>query len=284
MQKTLKNISFNQIDLYCILAINNLAREEQFLKLQKNLPKLKIFPAIIGKNLTKLQLKKYLKENVLDKMSISFSLVGEIGCFLSHLTVLKEFIKSKQEYCLVLEDDVALAKNFKNLTLEALNECPANFDLLYLYAILEQKQAVGVIDDKKYVLKGGKFWGTLAYLVSKKGATKVIKYSKPMRASPIDHHFIDMISLQKIKSFISKKDFVYNLGDDNISSKGSISSIIQSSEVIKYFFLWQFFLRFIYLFYFFLVCLPYRIIFFKWLPLQQYGIRKFRLWKLKKRC
>ena len=67
-------------------------------------------------------------------MEYCFSSQGEIGCYLSHLQILKDFVLSKQKYCLIFEDDIHLEKNFKIDLREALQECPEDWDLLYLYA------------------------------------------------------------------------------------------------------------------------------------------------------
>ena len=67
----------------------------------------------MGNALSKKDIQSLLKKKILDKRSISFSLMGEIGVYLSHLQILKDFVLSKQKYCLIFEDDIHLEKNFK---------------------------------------------------------------------------------------------------------------------------------------------------------------------------
>ena len=52
--------------------------------------------------------------------------------YLSHLQIFKDFVLSKQKYCLILEDDIHLEKNFKIDLRDALQECSEDWDLFYL--------------------------------------------------------------------------------------------------------------------------------------------------------
>jgi glycosyl transferase family 25 len=41
--------------------------------------------------------------------------VGEVGCALSHKRSVEKFLESQSDYCLILEDDVKIDKDFKNI-------------------------------------------------------------------------------------------------------------------------------------------------------------------------
>ena len=116
-----------------MLSPNNPERKKQFLHLKKNLPQLKAFPAIMGNALSKKDIQSLLKKKILDRWSIALSSQGQIGCYLSHLQILKNFVLSKQKYCLIFEDDIHLhfEKNFQN---EFLQNVLKKRDLLFLYA------------------------------------------------------------------------------------------------------------------------------------------------------
>lgn len=47
---------------------------------------------------------------------------GAKGCFLSHLTLYKDFLKSGEEYGLIFEDDLCFCENFKPRLNDVLNE------------------------------------------------------------------------------------------------------------------------------------------------------------------
>ena len=280
MSQTVK-FSIEKLSAVCVLSPNNPERKKQFLHLKKNLPQLKAFPAIMGNALSKKDIQSLLAKKILDKRSISFSLIGEIGVYLSHLQILEDFVVSKQKYCLIFEDDVRVEKNFKNDLRDVLQECPQDWGLLYLFAIPKQKKLSTTIKGKKYILKAPRLWYACAYLVNQKGAKKIIDNIQPMRATPIDEYFGNLVVQNKIQAFVTKKKITKNLGDLYLGNTNQLTSTIQNSNYFPVFFLWQIFFRFLHFFYFFFLCIPSRIIFCCWPPLSSYGIRRFSLWKIK---
>ena len=141
MSQTVK-FSIEKLSAVCVLSPNNPERKKQFLHLKKNLPQLKAFPAIMGNALSKKDIQSLLAKKILDKRSISFSLIGEIGVYLSHLQILEDFVVSKQKYCLIFEDDIRVEKNFKNDLRDVLQECPQDWGLLYLFANSQTKKTI----------------------------------------------------------------------------------------------------------------------------------------------
>ena len=251
MSQTVK-FSIKKLSAICVLSPNNPERKKQFLQLKKNLPQLKAFPAIMGNALSKKDIQSLLKKKILDRWSIALSSQGEVGCYLSHLQILKDFVLSKQKYCLILEDDMHLEKNFKIDLRDALQECPEDWDLLYLFAIPKQKKLSTTIKGKKYILKAPRLWYTCAYLVSQKGARKIIDNIQPMRANPIDEHFGDLVDQKKLQAFIAKKKITNNIGDLYLGNTNQLATTIQNSSYLSIFFLWQIVFRFLHFFYFFL--------------------------------
>jgi hypothetical protein len=55
---------------------------------------------------------------------------GELGCYLSHVHMLKKAIKSKNKYVMIIEDDVGHIDTSK--LMDYINNAPSDFDLLYL--------------------------------------------------------------------------------------------------------------------------------------------------------
>ncbi len=84
--------------------------------MDKQLKKLSIeyvrIPAVYGKNLTEEEKKKHYdkKKNIQDDLND-----GELGCALSHRTAQEKVYNEKISYGLVLEDDVTLPDNFKEI-------------------------------------------------------------------------------------------------------------------------------------------------------------------------
>ena len=79
--------------------------------------------------------------------------------------------------------------------------------------------------------------------------------------------------------FVTAKTLSETLGGTYLE-KGDIPSEIKHSGVLPIFFLWQFIPRMLYLPYFFLLSIPIKILLNRWLPFEDYGIRKFNLFIL----
>ena len=118
--------------------------------------------------------------------------LGEFGCAWSHLNLLRQLVNDDSadiEYYLILEDDVELVKPLSELY-ELLNHIPEGTDICHLaksdwYPFIKTEQI------NKYFYKCEKqfFNKTTAYIISKKGAQKVLDYTKNSINVPIDDLF-----------------------------------------------------------------------------------------------
>jgi glycosyl transferase family 25 len=115
---------------------------------------------------------------------------GEVGCFASHVGLMRMFLEGPHAYCLVLEDDAIVPADFRSVV-EALIASPACGDMTMLYGNrpgLAVKTAS--LGDGKHDVVGyfGKQTGTVAYLINRKAAQAYVDHLLPMRL-PIDHAF-----------------------------------------------------------------------------------------------
>ena len=121
---------------------------------------------------------------------------GEFGCAWSHLNLLRQLVADPTaEYYLLLEDDVELVKPLSELH-ELLQHIPADADLCHLaksdwYSFLLTKP----VNAHFYECEKRYFNKTTAYLVSKKGAQKILEYTKNSINVPIDDLFNMMYRL-----------------------------------------------------------------------------------------
>lgn len=122
------------------------------------------------------------KNNILKKSRRSHGEIksmGAIGCTLSHAKVWKEFLEKypDQPYCIVLEDDAKIPPNL----LEILNNIPlteiGSFDVWLLYYTLIEKNIKELSD---HWISPGYFWGTVAYIISREGAKKLLDTLYPI--------------------------------------------------------------------------------------------------------
>ncbi|TWI84983.1 GR25 family glycosyltransferase involved in LPS biosynthesis [Lacibacter cauensis] len=114
------------------------------------------------------------------KQSIESLSKGSIGCILSHYKALEIIANSHNNFALIFEDDVVLPKGFKGKLELVLKEIPRNFDILYLASNLSRRS------DMRYWVSNNLYVpvyprsGQYAYLISKKGAQKIILNIKPV--------------------------------------------------------------------------------------------------------
>ncbi len=105
--------------------------------------------------------------------------INTIACFLSHLKSLKTFLESNKEYCVILEDDVIIQKDFnqkiKNIFQELKEKNQKQIDLIFLGGT-----RVCGIRYTKSLMKPTQInencnAGTFAYLLSRNGATIILQ-------------------------------------------------------------------------------------------------------------
>jgi GR25 family glycosyltransferase involved in LPS biosynthesis len=115
---------------------------------------------------------------------------GEFGCAWSHLNMLEQLLADPcADYYLVLEDDVELIKPLSDLS-QLLRNLPADMDMSMLsksdwYSFAHTKQ----VNTYFYECEKRYFNKTTAYIISKKGAQKVLAYTQHYINVPIDDLF-----------------------------------------------------------------------------------------------
>lgn len=114
---------------------------------------------------------------------------NEVGCYLSHMGVMKRFLETSHEHCLVLEDDALLSSDFSVVLQQVLNST-AHGDLTLLYG--NRRHVALTLAQlpcrRKMVGYWGKQTGAVAYLVNRKAAEAFVRHMLPMRL-PLDHAF-----------------------------------------------------------------------------------------------
>ena len=123
---------------------------------------------------------------------------SEYGCAKNHLICLKKFINDDADICLILEDDVEIIPEYKNL----LEEIESFFhskdvDLLHLGGIdhTNSKKLFYSNSNQSYKLDHfllKHFWTTAGYAINKKAAQRIIdKQEKNLSVADKWSHFID---------------------------------------------------------------------------------------------
>jgi len=102
---------------------------------------------------------------------------GAIGCFLSHLNLMKQLIAdNKYNTYLILEDDIRINKFAYSKIAEIMNNPPQDWDMILLgYSKIFNYK----MESKDYV-EVKSFWGLNGYLINRKGANKIVDQYKMM--------------------------------------------------------------------------------------------------------
>jgi GR25 family glycosyltransferase involved in LPS biosynthesis len=208
-------IDINKIPIYCINLDKRPERYRAFAR-QEGVQSLRIkrFSAVDGASLSitnNPDISNQTKYNILHKTRRAHSQIdtlGAIGCSLSHYSIWKEFLRSDHPYCFVLEDDalvpVGLANQIKLATMT-----PHTFDVWALSYKLYNKTLNDVTprgDWKSPVY----FWGTSAYIISRKGAAELINQFFPIECH-LDNYMCLKNSLGKIRLHIHDNLHMYTL-------------------------------------------------------------------------
>ena len=142
---------------------------------------------------------------------------GGVGCYLSHIEVMKMIWNSDKNMGLIFEDDAVMDKTIKASLSEQLTKIPSDWDILLL-GYFCNKCTYGTSYNKV-----NKFFGLHGYLVSRSGIRKILKYCTPPIDRQIDSSLSDMAEKGMLNIYTTKQKYVRQ---DN-SFKTSIQIPIQ---------------------------------------------------------
>ncbi|XP_054853789.1 inactive glycosyltransferase 25 family member 3 isoform X2 [Eublepharis macularius] len=121
---------------------------------------------------------------------------GEVGCFLSHHHVWKEIVERGLEKSVVLEDDVRFQAYFKQRLLrlmDDLEQTQLDWDLIYLGRKQVNSEDEEPVEDVRNLVVAEYSYWTLAYVISKQGAQKLIDARPLSKILPVDE-FLPIMS------------------------------------------------------------------------------------------
>lgn len=188
------NENFTPIHIISLERSND--RKEKYHKvIMENEIKFNYFNAVDGKKLTpaEIQMKKKYIEGALND--------GQIGCFLSHVALLKLLLEKPFNDFIILEDDITIEsfEYFKNIEQFIIPD----YDVIFLGHCFEKRgDTVKNVDDKFEICKSVGPACTHAYLISKKGIRKILESMDGVSFTvPIDRVYEKFVKLGKIKSY-----------------------------------------------------------------------------------
>jgi glycosyl transferase, family 25 len=116
-------------------------------------------------------------------------LPGELGCYLSHVEVMRRMLASKAEFGLVLEDDVLLTERLPD-ALRGLIEHAQRWDMVKLSAVHSgtPQRVLEVAPGQHLAVMLSRCTGSSAYLINRRAAQAYADRLLPM-SLPYDHVF-----------------------------------------------------------------------------------------------
>jgi len=147
--------------------------------------------AIIGNDLKMSELKNLVSQNILKPQLITelennnkpYLSGPEIGCALSHRSIWKLIVDKKIKEALILEDDCYINNNFIEKFNELKTYFPADYDIIFLGYTFFNPFSLKKINP--YIYKSNLVYGTHGYLISNKGANKLLESFFPLE-EPLD--------------------------------------------------------------------------------------------------
>jgi GR25 family glycosyltransferase involved in LPS biosynthesis len=207
----------NMIDYYVIHIRSYTKRYKNILNNQSKLNQgIKIFDGVIGKNLDLNDLSMFDPEL---KMNFDYTYINEIGCYLSHIMLIKSLIGKDNGYTVVFEDDfIILDNNLHKKINNILNTISDDFDLIYL-GNLSTNYKNKYKNDIYYIDANNNLWGTHAYIINNKNAQKIYNLILNMDKA-IDNKYKELIDKKLLNAFTIFPVLIEQ-------NKGDINSLIR---------------------------------------------------------
>jgi hypothetical protein len=184
----------------------------------------------------KCKVRLQLQPRCLNPGEVQFMSGGERGCAHSHLRLWR-FAASREEATLVLEDDVYISfdrnggkgkmngKVFAKRLAQTLEHAPKDFDVIYLgwsgwrggHFMKFRPEAEPLSKEAQRYLRMAEYvWTTVAYVISKRGAQKLLEAEIPLN-QPVDNFMAWEASQGRLNSFVC-----VDAGDDDNTWAGGI--------------------------------------------------------------
>lgn len=117
------------------------------------------------------------------------SLPGELGCYLSHIDAIRDFLKSEHQFAVILEDDAILNNGFTSV-LDYLSEHYDDWDMVKLSGVHSGTpiSVQQINDNYRLSVMFSKCTCSSAYMINRNAAKAYVNGLLPMTL-PYDHEF-----------------------------------------------------------------------------------------------
>ena len=223
-------------NIYCINLARSKDRWNYIRKVGKeqNL-KINRYDGFDGTKLNMKQVQNACTPTYFNIMKNNKSIRGNVGCYYSHLGLIKQIYESGVDYALIIEDDVVFRKNFKQELRKVLRNIPNKWDIIYLGITRPCGKRVGeniyTPSIKKCRFDNG---GAFGYILNHRSAGKIYKLLDRKISKMVDHTIRDnfnRLNVYIIYPFLINHN--YGLASDRKHDKFYNNNYINASQVIK---------------------------------------------------
>jgi GR25 family glycosyltransferase involved in LPS biosynthesis len=124
---------------------------------------------------------------------------GEVGIWASNWKAWKLFIESDYDYLILLEDDIKIYDSFMELLSKYISELPEDWDAFHFFSPADQHYKYSsTMDVSENTCHAYQDWSCACYIVSKKGAQRMIDLSSRGIRLPLDWFMFRQQNLLKV--------------------------------------------------------------------------------------
>ena len=206
-----KNKKLDIIPMYCIYIPK---REKMVKKFFNDLEMEVDFVKGVDKN--KLNIEELSKEGKIKKWKTVNN--GRVACHFSHINVLKKFLKSDKERCLIFEDDIMTSYNkddIHDIMKKTVKNIPKDCDILFFGYCWDVCKHIKPVND--YISTSYYPRCRHAYSVNRKAAEKIIQKTLPMYNNG-DEMMAKLIGNGELKSY-SASNILFEQNRANLGSE-----------------------------------------------------------------
>jgi len=159
------------------------------------------------------EIKKY-DDNII--FNFNYKYINEVGCYLSHLMLIKSLLNTQYKYTIIFEDDFKILNNDFNYKInDILNKLTDDFDILYI-GNLNNNHGKKYKDEIYSINLCNRIFGTFGYIINNKNIYKIYKYLLIID-DPIDIKYEYLINNNLIKAYV-----IYPILVGNIDTSSTI--------------------------------------------------------------
>jgi len=197
------------------------------------LPKLPICRVVTATNAVKAEVDEFLQTEKIStdsyRANVNFkkitgavpdAMYAKFACTISHFRVWKTIVAEGLDHAIVLEDDVAILPGFASFVRKLRAQLPGDFDLVHLYVHHNRGEwARHASTARKLYVDYIPEWGRSAYLLSSRGAKKLLSGFREVTKSG-DLQLSEMAKAGRLSVFCARDMYVDNLGQTTATYNG----------------------------------------------------------------